>query len=144
MGTVVRCCLVLIGITLWLMFCFSSAEGSLSGRHVGGSRRRPISVSAWYLGEGLSETPYSECDSTSSVGRVTKVEVVGCDADPCELKAGGSATVNLDFIPSVNATGVTAVVHGVIGVVPIPFHVPHVRIVELLFFLKIENSIKEN
>jgi len=84
-----------------------------------------LNIFQWDLENDLSETPYSECDESSLVGKVTNVEVVGCTNDPCELKAGSTATVKLGFIPSANVETFSAKVYGVIGGIPVPFHVPH-------------------
>lgn len=125
MGTAFRCFIVIVGVTLWLTFAITDVEGSLSRRR-NGAGRLPATVTHWFQAN-LNETPYKECESRESLGRVTKVEVSGCNGDPCELHAGSSATFNLGLVPSFNITRLHAVVHGVIGGVPIPFHIPHVR-----------------
>ncbi len=127
MSAAVRSCLVIIGIIVWFMLALSSspgAEARLKGR-------RPYTVNRWYLQNDVSETPYQECDpnpNTPIIGRVTRVEVVGCDSDPCILKRGSDATFKLNFVATGNASAVSAIVHGVIGSIPVPFHIPHVSL----------------
>lgn len=81
-----------------------------------------FTINRWFLeNPDVSATPYTECKSDA--GRVTRVEVVGCDGDKCILQGGTNQTFNLNFIPSVVTTTLKADVHGIIGSIPIPFHI---------------------
>jgi len=125
MSLAFRSFLVIVGIIVWFMLAFGS--GGTEAR----SGRGAFVVNRWYMHPGVSETPYTDCDpnpSTPIVGRVTRVEVVGCDSDPCILHRGSTATFKINFISQANATAIQAIVHGVIGSVPVPFHIPHVSI----------------
>jgi len=93
----------------------------------GSKRRRGTPhyvVNRWYDLPGYTETPYDEC--ASGDGKVTKVDVIPCelDQDACILPSGQDSTINISFTSKVNSTTLKAVVHGVVGSIPIPFHIP--------------------
>lgn len=63
-------------------------------------------------------------DCGSSTGKVSIVDISPCPVQPCELKKGGNYTVNVTFVSDVDTPVSTAVVHGIIAGVPIPFAIP--------------------
>jgi Niemann-Pick C2 protein len=94
----------------------------IRGSHGKGRNHGPYIVNRWYNLEDLSETPYTDCKSTASV---TKVEVIPCDGGTrCDLEAGKNATIHIVFTPNTASSKLTAVVHGVVAGVPMPFHFP--------------------
>lgn len=65
-------------------------------------------------------------DCGSKQGKVTKVSVEGCEtASECPLKKGTNVSFEVDFSTKEQVTKATAVVHGVIAGVPIPFKIPN-------------------
>uniref|UniRef100_A0A8C5WHB8 NPC intracellular cholesterol transporter 2 n=1 Tax=Leptobrachium leishanense TaxID=445787 RepID=A0A8C5WHB8_9ANUR len=52
------------------------------------------------------------------------VDVSPCPKQPCPLVRGSSYTINVTFTSEEDADGLTAVVHGVIAGVPVPFPIP--------------------
>lgn len=91
-----------------------------------GQQSNPYMVSRWYSLPGVSETPYSDCKPDGSDGKITKVEVIPCelDGEACILRAGKNATIKVSFDSKVASAKLKAVVHGIVGSVPIPFHIP--------------------
>ncbi|KAJ8288828.1 hypothetical protein COCON_G00014870 [Conger conger] len=65
---------------------------------------------------------YHDCGSTE--GKVSIVDIDPCPTQPCELKKGESYSVNVTFISDDESQKSTAVVHGVIAGLPIPFPIP--------------------
>ncbi|TMS21085.1 NPC intracellular cholesterol transporter 2 [Larimichthys crocea] len=65
---------------------------------------------------------FKDCGSSS--GKVTVVDITPCTSQPCELHKGQSYSVNVTFNSGVVSQTSTAVVHGVIAGVPIPFPIP--------------------
>ncbi|KAF3701265.1 Epididymal secretory protein E1 16.5 kDa secretory protein [Channa argus] len=65
---------------------------------------------------------FKDCGSTT--GKVDSVDIDPCDSTPCQLHKGKSYTVNVTFSSSVDSKTSTAVVHGIIAGVPVPFPVP--------------------
>lgn len=63
-------------------------------------------------------------DCGSSDGKVTMVDITPCATQPCPLKQGQDYTVNVTFVSNVETENSTAVVHGIIAGVPIPFPIP--------------------
>uniref|UniRef100_A0A3P9IZA2 NPC intracellular cholesterol transporter 2 n=1 Tax=Oryzias latipes TaxID=8090 RepID=A0A3P9IZA2_ORYLA len=63
-------------------------------------------------------------DCGSSSGKVAMVDINPCTAQPCQLHRGDSYTVNVTFNSGVESQTSTAVVHGIIAGVPIPFPIP--------------------
>jgi len=106
-------------ICLTVLICTTRIEGL--GRR---GSSNIFTVNKWFLDNPeLSTTPYSECKA--DFGKVTRVEVVGCDGDRCTLTGGTNATFNLGFIPNVASANLKAEVYGIVGSIPIPFHIPH-------------------
>ncbi|XP_034530627.1 NPC intracellular cholesterol transporter 2-like [Notolabrus celidotus] len=64
-------------------------------------------------------------DCGSATGKVTIVDISPCPVQPCQLKKGGSYTVNVTFTSDELSQTSTAVVHGVIAGVPVPFPIPN-------------------
>jgi len=58
-------------------------------------------------------------------GKVRSVTVAGCDNTPCLLRTGTDVSLTVDFTSLVETDKVKAVVHGIIGGVPLPFPFPH-------------------
>uniref|UniRef100_A0A8C6WL52 NPC intracellular cholesterol transporter 2 n=1 Tax=Neogobius melanostomus TaxID=47308 RepID=A0A8C6WL52_9GOBI len=65
-------------------------------------------------------------DCGSSTGKVSIVDITPCPSLPCPLKKGGNYSVNVTFVSGEydSTQKSTAVVHGVIAGVPIPFQIP--------------------
>ncbi|XP_041828704.1 NPC intracellular cholesterol transporter 2-like [Melanotaenia boesemani] len=68
--------------------------------------------------------PVKFIDCGSSSGKVTLVDINPCDSQPCQLHKGQSYSVNVTFSSGVESKTSTAVVHGIIAGVPIPFAIP--------------------
>ncbi|CAN9502183.1 unnamed protein product [Ophioblennius macclurei] len=68
--------------------------------------------------------PVKYIDCGSSSGKVTMVDISPCPTQPCQLHRGDSYTVNVTFSSGVASQTSTAVVHGIIAGVPIPFGIP--------------------
>ncbi|XP_062863330.1 NPC intracellular cholesterol transporter 2-like [Trichomycterus rosablanca] len=63
-------------------------------------------------------------DCGSAVGKVIEVNINPCPKQPCQLHKGQSYSVNVTFNSAVDSKSGTAVVHGVIAGVPVPFPIP--------------------
>uniref|UniRef100_A0A3B4ABY5 NPC intracellular cholesterol transporter 2 n=1 Tax=Periophthalmus magnuspinnatus TaxID=409849 RepID=A0A3B4ABY5_9GOBI len=63
-------------------------------------------------------------DCGSSTGKVSLVDITPCPTQPCDLKKGGNYSVNVTFVSNVETEKSTAVVHGIIAGLPIPFPIP--------------------
>ncbi|KAL5008051.1 hypothetical protein ScPMuIL_013632 [Solemya velum] len=74
----------------------------------------------------LGGTPWKACEG-SSTGKVSNVIVSGCSGQKCILKKGTTVDVEMDFAynDAAPATKTTAVVHGIIAGLPVPFSIPH-------------------
>ncbi|XP_061898063.1 NPC intracellular cholesterol transporter 2-like [Entelurus aequoreus] len=68
--------------------------------------------------------PVKYIDCGSSAGKVTIVDINPCATQPCQLHKGQSYSVNVTFNSAVVSKTSKALVHGVIGGVPIPFPIP--------------------
>ncbi|XP_022334590.1 NPC intracellular cholesterol transporter 2-like [Crassostrea virginica] len=66
---------------------------------------------------------FKTCDSLNNVKSAT---VTGCSVAPCTLEKGKNATFKVVFTADKEATQLKAVVHGIIGGVPLPFNPPNV------------------
>ncbi|XP_008281298.1 epididymal secretory protein E1 [Stegastes partitus] len=66
---------------------------------------------------------YIDCGSAS--GKVTMVDISPCDSQPCKLHRGQSSSVNVTFTSDVESQTSTAVVHGIIAGLPVPFAIPN-------------------
>ncbi|XP_059620201.1 NPC intracellular cholesterol transporter 2 homolog a [Phlebotomus argentipes] len=62
-------------------------------------------------------------DCGSKAGSFSKVEVTNCnmDAPPCILKRNSNVTISIEFTPDIECNDVTAVVHGDLLGVQVPF-----------------------
>jgi len=69
-------------------------------------------------------TKFKDCGSAK--GQVTSVDVSGCPdtADTCDLVRGNKPAITINFQSKSDSSKVTAVVHGVIKGVPLPFPIP--------------------
>lgn len=67
----------------------------------------------------VTASPYINC--TSSNGYAIDVRVSTCTKSPCILKKGGSVSIEVDFIPTVDATYLTDRVRGIIAGIKLPF-----------------------
>lgn len=67
---------------------------------------------------------YTDCGS--KLATVDNVGVSGCaeNAKECVLRRNSNVSISVDFTPSVDATGLETVVHGVIMNLPVPFPLP--------------------
>ncbi|XP_028250837.1 NPC intracellular cholesterol transporter 2-like [Parambassis ranga] len=65
---------------------------------------------------------FIDCGSTS--GKVATVDINPCASQPCQLHRGDSYSVNVTFNSGVESQTSTAVVHGIVAGVPIPFAIP--------------------
>ncbi|KAM3919583.1 NPC intracellular cholesterol transporter 2 isoform 1-T2 [Leptodactylus fuscus] len=65
---------------------------------------------------------YKDCGCTQ--GKLMSVDVSPCPKQPCPLMKGKTYTINVTFISEEATPSCSAVVHGKIGVVPIPFPLP--------------------
>ncbi|XP_016129931.1 epididymal secretory protein E1-like [Sinocyclocheilus grahami] len=63
-------------------------------------------------------------DCGSAEGKVAEVDIYPCPSQPCQLHKGQSYTVNVTFTSSVASQTSTAVVHGVVAGIPVPFPIP--------------------
>lgn len=81
-------------------------------------------VIALVLGCALA-TPVKFKDCGSKTGSIKTVDVSGCDKFPCKLKRGTEVLVQVDFNSAVDTKKLTAVVHGKIGGIPLPFPLPN-------------------
>ncbi|XP_042356643.1 NPC intracellular cholesterol transporter 2-like [Plectropomus leopardus] len=68
--------------------------------------------------------PVKFLDCGSSSGKVDMVDINPCPSQPCQLHKGQSYSVNVTFSSAVESQTSTAVVHGVIAGVPVPFPIP--------------------
>lgn len=76
-----------------------------------------------FIGFSCAETvKYVDCGSVS--GKVETVEINPCPTQPCQLHRGDSYSVNVTFGSDVASQTSTAVVHGVIAGVPVPYNIP--------------------
>lgn len=65
---------------------------------------------------------FKDCGST--VGVIKEVNVSPCPTQPCELMKGQSYSVNVTFTSSTESENSTALVHGILMGVPVPFPIP--------------------
>uniref|UniRef100_A0A1A8U5G3 NPC intracellular cholesterol transporter 2 n=1 Tax=Nothobranchius furzeri TaxID=105023 RepID=A0A1A8U5G3_NOTFU len=65
---------------------------------------------------------FLDCGSTS--GKVIGVDINPCPTQPCQLHKGDAYSVNVTFSSGVETSKSTAVVHGIVAGVPLPFPIP--------------------
>uniref|UniRef100_G1T6N3 NPC intracellular cholesterol transporter 2 n=1 Tax=Oryctolagus cuniculus TaxID=9986 RepID=G1T6N3_RABIT len=63
-------------------------------------------------------------DCGSEAGVIKEVNVSPCHVQPCELQKGQSYGVNVTFSSNVQSKNSTAVVHGILFAVEVPFPIP--------------------
>lgn len=68
--------------------------------------------------------PVKFLDCGSTTGKVVTVDIAPCPNQPCELHKGVSYGVNVTFNSDVLSQTSTALVHGIVAGVPIPFPIP--------------------
>ncbi|KAM8913242.1 NPC intracellular cholesterol transporter 2-like isoform 1-T4 [Spinachia spinachia] len=85
--------------------------------------RTRVFVVLCLLGLACAE-PVKFVDCGSSSGKVALVDIGPCASQPCQLHRGQSYSVNVTFDSAVQSQSSTAVVHGIIAGVPIPFPIP--------------------
>ncbi|XP_013868332.1 epididymal secretory protein E1 [Austrofundulus limnaeus] len=68
------------------------------------------------------QVKFVDCGSVS--GKVIQVDINPCPTQPCHLQRGDSYTVNVTFSSVVDTPKSTAVVHGIVAAIPIPFPIP--------------------
>ncbi|XP_072221226.1 NPC intracellular cholesterol transporter 2-like [Leuresthes tenuis] len=66
---------------------------------------------------------FVDCGSIS--GKVSMVDINPCATQPCQLQRGQSYSVNVTFVSDVESQTSTAVVHGIIAGVHVPFPIPN-------------------
>ncbi|XP_060918658.1 NPC intracellular cholesterol transporter 2-like [Labrus mixtus] len=64
-------------------------------------------------------------DCGSATGKVAIVDISPCAVQPCQLKKGESYSVNVTFTSDVKSSTSTALVHGIIAGVPVPYPIPN-------------------
>ena len=106
---------------------------ALTGLAVSRRPNKPMVVQRYYSMKGYSETPYEDCGGND--GKLVKVEVIPTELDggAVILRSGTNATINIEFSSKVAAKKVRALVHGILGGIPLPFHVPQVNSSFLMF-----------
>ena len=62
-------------------------------------------------------------DCGSQVGKLVNVTVSGCSSVPCMVKKGQTYTLTATFLSNEAASQAWAVVHGIVGGVPVPYHI---------------------
>ncbi|XP_020388861.1 NPC intracellular cholesterol transporter 2-like [Rhincodon typus] len=72
---------------------------------------------------GAETVKFHECGST--VGKILTVDITPCPTLPCILRKGQTSAVNVTFISKTSTKTSTAIVHGILNKVPIPFHIPN-------------------
>lgn len=65
---------------------------------------------------------FHDCGST--VGTIKEVNVTPCPSLPCKLSKGQSYSVNVTFTSNTQSQNSTAVVHGILMAVRVPFPIP--------------------
>ncbi|XP_028920343.1 NPC intracellular cholesterol transporter 2 [Ornithorhynchus anatinus] len=78
-----------------------------------------LALAAAALAEPLR---YKDCGST--VGTVMEVNVSPCPTQPCQLHRGESYSVNVTFTSDTQSQNSTALVHGLVLGVLVPFPIP--------------------
>ncbi|XP_043930561.1 NPC intracellular cholesterol transporter 2 [Protopterus annectens] len=66
--------------------------------------------------------PYKDCGSKTGV--ISDVEISSCTSFPCVLRKGETYAINVTFSSKVESQKCNAIVHGIIGGLPIPFPIP--------------------
>ncbi|XP_063295655.1 NPC intracellular cholesterol transporter 2 [Pelobates fuscus] len=83
---------------------------------------------AWLLAVCLLPTVLAEPlvfkDCGCTEGTIITVDVSPCQMQPCHLVKGQTYTVNATFTSKEDSDSCTAVVHGILGIVPVPFPIP--------------------
>jgi Niemann-Pick C2 protein len=64
-------------------------------------------------------------DCGSKLGKISEVDVSGCTTLPCSLPRGSTVKFEVTFEPNTNVSAATAVVHGILAGIPIPFPIPN-------------------
>lgn len=71
---------------------------------------------------GFNCVVWKNCAGVATKGKVSAVVVVGCDKDPvCSMKKGQNATFSVKFVANENSSKLSAVVHGIVAGIPVPF-----------------------
>nr|XP_058142169.1 NPC intracellular cholesterol transporter 2-like [Dasypus novemcinctus] len=78
-----------------------------------------LALSAAALAE---PTHFLDCGST--VGVLKELNVSPCPTEPCQLHKGQSYSVNVTFSSNVQSQNSTALVHGILFGVEVPFQIP--------------------
>lgn len=63
-------------------------------------------------------------DCGSKVGVIKEVNVSPCPTDPCQLHKGQSYSVNITFTSGTQSQNSTALVHGILEGIRVPFPIP--------------------
>ncbi|CAH1262677.1 NPC intracellular cholesterol transporter 2-like [Branchiostoma lanceolatum] len=81
---------------------------------------RTVFIIAFVASAVLAE-PVKYLDCGSKVGQIVSVDVTPCPKEPCDLIKGGNTTIAVKFTSKEVVNNATAVVHGILAGVPIPF-----------------------
>uniref|UniRef100_A0A1L8E2Z2 Putative major epididymal secretory protein he1 n=1 Tax=Nyssomyia neivai TaxID=330878 RepID=A0A1L8E2Z2_9DIPT len=81
----------------------------------------PIFTATLFVVVRCNESIFRDCGSKA--GSFSKVEVTNCNPDqpPCILKRNTNATISIEFTPTIECSAITAVVHGDLMGVSVPF-----------------------
>ncbi|XP_029454293.1 NPC intracellular cholesterol transporter 2 [Rhinatrema bivittatum] len=76
------------------------------------------------LGRGSVAEPVKFVDCGSVDGKIAAVNVTPCPSFPCPLIKGSNYTINVTFSSKIESQSSTAVVHGILAGLPVPFPIP--------------------
>ncbi|XP_007472884.2 NPC intracellular cholesterol transporter 2 isoform X1 [Monodelphis domestica] len=108
-----------------LTFIGLGARGLEASR--GGVAMASFSISVLLLlalGVTALAEPVRFLDCGSQVGKIEEVDVIPCSTQPCKLHKGESYSVNVTFVSGVPSQNSTALVHGILMGIEVPFPIP--------------------
>ncbi|XP_059470615.1 NPC intracellular cholesterol transporter 2 homolog a [Neocloeon triangulifer] len=92
------------------------------------AHRKLVLVAATFglvLQSAAASVMFENC-GTSTVGKVSNIDISGCDThSTCKLIRGSNASLAISFQTSGGAKQLQSVVHGVIHGLPVPFNFPY-------------------
>ncbi|XP_067894766.1 NPC intracellular cholesterol transporter 2-like [Heterodontus francisci] len=77
------------------------------------------------LGVLCGAQPVKFHDCGSKTGEIKTVDITPCPSEPCELHKGQTYNVNVTFTSATTSQTSEAVVHGILGGIPLRFHIPN-------------------
>ncbi|CAD5118767.1 DgyrCDS7443 [Dimorphilus gyrociliatus] len=80
-----------------------------------------LAVFSLILAAAYCKTPWVPCPDASKAGTPKNVVVPDCNSVPCKLKKGTDVSFAVEFESKETAANLTAVVHGILGSLPVPF-----------------------